>query len=314
MNSPRNVLTPDALSMLQTVQLEGSFAAAARTLGLVPSALTYRVRQIEDALDVLLFDRSSRQAKLTAAGEELLREGTRLLADMDSIANRVKRIATGWESEFTLAVDAILDERTVMELCEAFLNLKAPTRLRLRNETLMGTLEALTSGQADLALGVANMPASNGATLRLQSQAIGSVRFVFAISPHHPLANAPEPLSDAIIGQHRAIAVADSTPSGNAMSVGLLAGQEVFTVPTMNAKIDAQARGLGVGFLPESKIQSLLGQGFLVSKIVSRPTRLAQLSYVWRAPARQQEPLGRALQWWLKQLESQTTRSALMAH
>ena len=314
MNSPRNVLTPDALSMLQTVQSAGSFAAAARTLGLVPSALTYRVRQIEDALDVRLFDRSSRQAKLTAAGEELLREGTRLLADMDSIANRVKRIATGWESEFTLAVDAILDERTVMELCEAFLNLKAPTRLRLRNETLMGTLEALTSGQADLALGVANMPASNGATLRLQSQAIGSVRFVFAISPHHPLANAPEPLSDAIIGQHRAIAVADSTPSGNAMSVGLLAGQEVFTVPTMNAKIDAQARGLGVGFLPESKIQSLLGQGFLVSKIVSRPTRLAQLSYVWRAPARQQEPLGRALQWWLKQLESQTTRSALMAH
>ncbi len=314
MNSSRNVLTPDALSMLQTVQSAGSFAAAARTLGLVPSALTYRVRQIEDALDVLLFDRSSRQAKLTAAGEELLREGTRLLADMDSIANRVKRIATGWESEFTLAVDAILDERTVMELCEAFLNLKAPTRLRLRNETLMGTLEALTSGQADLALGVANMPASNGATLRLQSQAIGSVRFVFAISPHHPLANAPEPLSDAIIGQHRAIAVADSTPSGNAMSVGLLAGQEVFTVPTMNAKIDAQARGLGVGFLPESKIQSLLGQGFLVSKIVSRPTRLAQLSYVWRAPARQQEPLGRALQWWLKQLESQTTRSALMAH
>ncbi len=314
MNSSRNVLTPDALSMLQTVQSAGSFAAAARTLGLVPSALTYRVRQIEDALDVLLFDRSSRQAKLTAAGEELLREGTRLLADMDSIANRVKRIATGWESEFTLAVDAILDERTVMELCEAFLNLKAPTRLRLRNETLMGTLEALTSGQADLALGVANMPASNGATLRLQSQAIGSVRFVFAISPHHPLANAPEPLSDAIIGQHRAIAVADSTPSGNAMSVGLLAGQEVFTVPTMNAKIDAQARGLGVGFLPESKIQSLLGQGLLVSKTVSRPTRLAQLSYVWRAPARQQEPLGRALQWWLKQLESQTTRSALMAH
>lgn len=314
MNSSRNVLTPDALSMLQTVQSAGSFAAAARTLGLVPSALTYRVRQIEDALDVLLFDRSSRQAKLTAAGEELLREGTRLLADMDSIANRVKRIATGWESEFTLAVDAILDERTVMELCEAFLNLKAPTRLRLRNETLMGTLEALTSGQADLALGVANMPASNGATLRLQSQSIGSVRFVFAISPHHPLANAPEPLSDAIIGQHRAIAVADSTPSGNAMSVGLLAGQEVFTVPTMNAKIDAQARGLGVGFLPESKIQSLLGQGLLVSKTVSRPTRLAQLSYVWRAPARQQEPLGRALQWWLKQLESQTTRSALMAH
>jgi DNA-binding transcriptional LysR family regulator len=45
--------------MLQVISEAGSFAAAARHLGLVPSALTYRVRQIEDALDVLLFDRSS---------------------------------------------------------------------------------------------------------------------------------------------------------------------------------------------------------------------------------------------------------------
>jgi hypothetical protein len=49
--------------MLQVIAEAGSFAAAARHLGLVPSALTYRVRQIEDALDVLLFDRSARQAR-----------------------------------------------------------------------------------------------------------------------------------------------------------------------------------------------------------------------------------------------------------
>ena len=73
MNSPRDVLTPDSLAMLQGIEKAGSFAAAARSMGLVPSALTYRVRQIEDALDVLLFDRRSRQAKLTAAGRELLR-------------------------------------------------------------------------------------------------------------------------------------------------------------------------------------------------------------------------------------------------
>ena len=65
----RDLLTPDALSMLLAIEETGSFAAAARELGLVPSALTYRVRQIEDALDVLLFDRSSRQAKPTEAGK-----------------------------------------------------------------------------------------------------------------------------------------------------------------------------------------------------------------------------------------------------
>ena len=65
MQTPRDVLTPDALAMLQSIAKAGSFAAAARDMGMVPSALTYRVRQIEDALDVLLFDRCSRQARMT---------------------------------------------------------------------------------------------------------------------------------------------------------------------------------------------------------------------------------------------------------
>jgi molybdate transport repressor ModE-like protein len=108
MQSARHVLTPDALSLLQTVAHSGSFAAAARALGLVPSAVTYRVRQIEDALDVLLFDRSSRQARLTEAGAELLREGARLLADIDAVANRVRRVATGWEPQFTIAADSVI--------------------------------------------------------------------------------------------------------------------------------------------------------------------------------------------------------------
>ena len=98
MQTARDVLTPDTLAMLQRIAETGSFAAAARALNLVPSALTYRVRQLEDALDVLLFDRSSRQAKPTEAGAELLREGARLLAEVDAVANRVKRVATGWES------------------------------------------------------------------------------------------------------------------------------------------------------------------------------------------------------------------------
>ncbi len=61
-------LTPDALTMIDTIERTGSFAAAARELGKVPSALTYSVRQLEESLDVLLFDRRSRQARFTAAG------------------------------------------------------------------------------------------------------------------------------------------------------------------------------------------------------------------------------------------------------
>lgn len=307
MQTARDVLTPDALAMLQAIESAGSFAAAARELGVVPSALTYRVRQIEDALDVLLYDRSSRQAKLTAAGTELLREGNRLLGEIDAVANRVKRVATGWESQLTLAVDSVISKSTVMELCESFFTLGAPTRLKLREETLSGTLEALTAGQADLSIGVALEPTTSAG---IHGKPLGLMSFVYAVAPHHPLAAAPEPLTDELLLHHRAVAVADSVQRGNGLTFGLLGGQDVFTVANMQAKLDAQLRGLGGGFLPACMIRSYVETGRLVVKKTERPQRVVRISYAWRgATARGQ---GRALQWWLKQLESPATRAALL--
>lgn len=307
MQNPRDVLTPDALEMLQHIAQSGSFAAAARLRDLVPSALTYRVRQIEDALDVLLFDRSSRNARLTPAGAELLREGTRLLQDIDAIAHRVKRVATGWEPQFTIAVDSIISQATVMELCEAFFALAPPTRVKLRDEALSGTLAALTSGQADLALGVAIESNNNAAIV---SKPLGAQSFVYAVAPHHPLAHAPEPLDDAALLQHRAVAVADSVQRGTGLSFGLLGGQDVFTVASMAAKLDAQLRGLGCGFLPERMARPYINTGRLVQKAVARPARVVRVGYAWRANSAPVQ--GRALQWWLAQLESSATRAALL--
>ena len=292
--------------MLQTIAASGSFAAAARELQLVPSALTYRVRQIEDALDVLLFDRSSRQARLTEAGLELLREGARLLEEIDAVANRVKRVATGWEPQLTIAVDSIISGTTVQELCESFFALNPPTRIRLREETLSGTLAALTSGQADLALGVAE----SGNNAGIHSKALGDVSFVYAVAPHHPLASAPEPLKDELIRQHRAVAVADTIARGNGVTVGLLGGQDVFTVATMKDKLDAQLRGLGSGFVPECMARAYIETGRLVVKQMERPQRIVRVNYAWRSLTKADH--GRALTWWLAQLESPTTRAALL--
>jgi len=306
MQTARNVLTPDALAMLQAIGSTGSFAAAASALGMVPSALTYRVRQMEDALDVLLFDRRSRQARLTPAGQELLSEGARLLDDVDAVANRVKRVATGWEPQFTIAVDSIIARATLMELCGHFLGLNPPTRIRLRDETLSGTLEALTSGQADLALGVADMMQST----TLQTRPLGEVRFVYAVAPHHPLAGAPEPLTDDMIRAYRAVAVADSVSRGRGLTIGLLGGQDVLTVATMPAKLDAQLRGLGCGSLPECMARDYIDTGQLVVKATQRPARVISVNYAWHQGSKSGQ--GRALQWWLNALESPTTRSALL--
>ena len=306
MQNARDVLTPDSLTMLQVIAEAGSFAAAARQLGLVPSALTYRVRQIEDALDGLLFDRSARQAKPTEAGAELLREGGRLLQDIDAVANRVRRVATGWEPQLTLSIDGVISPHTMLELVEAFYAMSPPTRLKLRDGIMSGTREALTSGRADLAIGVSNIASD---VAGLQQAPLGDLLFIYVVAPHHPLASMPEPITDAVMLRHRAVAVADSAQRGG-MTMGLLGGQDVLTVDTMQAKVQVQLRGLGGGFLPEPMVRPYLEAGRLVAKRVARPARQLRLHYAWGGPGFTAP--GRALQWWLQQLQSPTTRKALL--
>ncbi|MFN3376718.1 MAG: LysR family transcriptional regulator [Burkholderiaceae bacterium] len=306
MQNARDALTPDSLTMLQVIAEAGSFAAAARRLGLVPSALTYRVRQIEDALDVLLFDRSARQARPTAAGAELLREGARLLGDIDAVAHRVRRVATGWEPQLTIAIDGVISPHTMLELVEAFFAMAPPTRLKLRDDIMSGTLEALTSGRADLAIGVS---VAGSDVAGLQQALLGELLFIYVVAPHHPLAQAPEPITDAMMLQHRAVAVADSAQRGG-MTMGLLGGQDVLTVDTMQAKLQVQLRGLGAGFLPQPMVQPYLDAGHLVTKRVARPERRVRMHYAWGGPGFNAP--GRALQWWLTQLQSPTTRTALL--
>lgn len=308
--SPRDVLTPSAFETLQLIADTGSFAAAARALNMVPSALTYRVKQIEQALGVRVFQRGAQRAVLSDAGAELLREGAALLADVDAIAQRVRQLAAGWEPQLTIAVDALIDRATVMQLCETFYAQSPPTRLRLRSDTLAGTLEAVTHDGADLALGVLADVITEDNPAGVAWKPLGATRFVFAVAPGHPLATADEPLSDASIVAHRAVVLADSARQVPRLDRNLIPGQDAITVTDLSKKIDAQVEGLGVGFLPRCRAWRFVEAGRLVVKRVTREPGDVHVGYAWHAHGRRQP--GRALRWWLDQLESAATRAALL--
>lgn len=299
-------LTPELLEMVRLIASSGSFAAAARILGKVPSAVTYSMRQLEEQLDVLLFDRRSRQARLTEAGAALVRESDRLLNELESVAQRIKRVATGWEAELTIAVDSIVTERAILDLVTDFLAEKPPTRIRLMRETLSGTWESLLSGRADLAIGVTDQP---GPASGIQSAPLGEVAFVFVVAPGHPLARISGAITDDLLRPHRVVALADSARQLTPMTVGLLPGQDVLTVPSMALKIDAQLRGLGCGYLPEPLIRQALTQGLLIEKTRSPARPPATLAYAWHIGSGERGP---ALRWWLDRLALSRTRAALL--
>ena len=301
-------LTLDALQLVDAIARRGSFAGAADELGRVPSAVTYAVRRLEDDLDVLLFDRRGYRARLTPAGEELLREGRHLLAAAEELARRVRRVASGWEQELTLALDNIVPFARLIPLLDAFHRV-APTQLRITDEVLGGTWDALLSGRADIAIGAMQEgpePSRLGAGYR--SEPIGTVHFVFAVAPTHPLAAIASPLPASELRRHRQIVVGDTSQRLAPRAAGLLGLAGVLTVPSLVAKIAAQKAGLGCGFLPAHLVREELVSGELIVRTTDQERSDSTMHVAWRNDAR-----GKAVAWWLQTLRTSATRAALVA-
>ena len=285
----------DALLILDAIDRRGSFAAAAEELFRVPSAITYSVQKLEQDLGIALFDRSGHRAVLTEAGAELLREGRHLLVAAGELESRVKRIASGYEAELRIAVSDLIDMHRLYPIIDAFYQQNCGTRLYLLREVYGGTWDALASGRADLAIGAPSDGPTGGGYL---THLLGTLDFVYAVAPHHPLADKPEPLGQCDIHAHRAIAAADSSRNLPPRTSGILSGQDVFTVPDMQAKLEAHLYGLGGGYLLKNIAARYAAAGQLVIKAVDEPKPDLQFFMAWRS----RQP-GRSLQWFVEQLK-----------
>lgn len=73
------------LEIFVAVARLGSFSRAAEALHMAQPAVSIAVRKLEEALDLVLFDRSARRATLTA-------EGGRLLAQAEDVLDRVREL------------------------------------------------------------------------------------------------------------------------------------------------------------------------------------------------------------------------------
>ena len=288
------MLSEEELALLDAIRETGSLSRAAARLGKAPSTVSHAARQLESRFDALLFDRRRYRLQLTPAGHLLAEEAGRLMLDMARMTQRVRQIASGWEDRLWIVTDEILEFDLLMPVIHTFDALQSGVKLRLTNEVLSGTWEALRDGRADLIVGATNEPP---AIPGLRWFELGVMEWVFAVSPRHPLAATKGPLKREDVSTHRAVVVADSSRTTPGRVYGLVGGQSSLAVPNMRAKILAQRDGLGVGWLPRRRIASLLKRGDLVEKDTVDPREPNVLYVAWRG-----DHEGRALQWWVEQL------------
>lgn len=290
-------LTLEAIGIIDAIARGGSFAAAAESLHKVPSTISYTVAKLEEQLGFPLFVRRGPRVSLTAAGTELLTEGRWLLRSAADLESRLRRIAVGYESELRLVLDSLLATAELVDDIRDFEALGCGTRLRISNEVMTGSWEALREGRADLVLAVGDPPSG----FCQQSLRLRAIDFVFCVAPRHPLARVSHPLSQDDLLPHTAIVVADSARLLPARNIGLFRGQTRITVADIEAKIALQSAGLGYGFLPRCRIGPALKAGELVIKEVSAPRASETLWLAWKA-----EGEGEAQKWWRQRLQTRS--------
>lgn len=287
-------LSLESLQIVDAIDRCGSFSSAGKELHKVPSTISYTVAKLEDDLGVQVFQRNGPKVSLTAAGQELLKEGRYLLKAALDLEHRVRRVASGWETELAVGLDSVFSALALSGDISAFYEVAQQTRLRLVQETLSGTWEALLERRVDLLIGAPGDGPPGGGYI---AQPLGTVDFVFAVAPTHPLAAVKHPLSRSDLQHHRAVVVADSARQLAPRTVGLLLGQDALTVPNMQVKFDYQVLGLGFGFLPGPCARAAIAKGLLVEKTVEEPKPSETFYMAWRVGED-----GAALRWWMARM------------
>lgn len=233
----------------------GSFVKAARELRLTQSALTQRLKKLEEALGARLIDRTTRTVAPTAIGQTFLPAARRMLAQFEQSVADIQDVIDIRGGRVTIASLISVATNILPAVLQDFGARHPAVRVRVLDESELDIVEHVRRGEAEFAIDM-EMDAPDD---DLIFTAVMKDRFVMACRRDHPLAQGGpvpwEALTDmpvVTLGQR----------SGTSR---LLYGQlpkarnnlawryEVQHLSTKMAFIEA---GLGVGIIPEMSMQT----------------------------------------------------------
>ncbi len=186
--SPRRTTMNVSLQQLKVfvaVARARSFTRAAREFGLTQSAVSRCVRELEEAVDLKLFDRTTRQVELTLAGSGFERRIARLLDEIEMALVEGRDAHQAHTGVVVVASNPVLSSGWVpaafARCCEAFPALS----LQLQDLPQAAVLQAVEQGEADFGVIADTVPFACG---QLDVQPLATTPLCAVLPAHHPLA------------------------------------------------------------------------------------------------------------------------------
>ncbi len=273
------------LETLMWIDRLGTFAAAAQRLNTTQPAISARVREIEEQLGLVLFQREGRRMVLTTRARWLIRECEPLCHDLERVLLAASDFA-GATGAVRIGSGEIAAASCLPAWVQAIERERPGVTMEIELDLTARLLQQLLGGMRDIVF-LAGPVASPG----LRTTPIGSVELVWAASPAVARRLAAQDPHDPA-SAHDAMPIW-SLPDHSPLHRVTLATLETsgFRRPTLHTcnnvrmLIEIVARGQGAAVLPETMIRSHLASG-LLEEIRPRPEHVVHFEAAVRASER----------------------------
>ncbi|MDM7859187.1 LysR family transcriptional regulator [Alteromonas sp. ASW11-36] len=182
----------EVMKIFLAVCEQGSFVGASRALNISAPVVTRSIAQLEDYLQVLLFNRTTRSIVLTEAGRIYQQESQRILDELQSAEDLVSGSYVEPQGQLRISAPVMFGQLHLMPIICAFLDdfPKVNVQLKLQDHVIN-----LLDEHIDVALRIGHLKDSG-----LYAIKVGQVRQITCCSPAfadaHGVPNTPEEVSN----------------------------------------------------------------------------------------------------------------------
>jgi DNA-binding transcriptional LysR family regulator len=232
----------DSIELFLAVIERGSFSAAARALGRVPSAVSMSIGNLEAELGYLLFDRSHREPQPTAMALSLVPH---------------VELSLGLESKLSIGVVADIDRRRLLAAIKVIAERHPLLDIEVLTAPQDDVLAMLHSGRVSVCLAFAGLSMN----VLERFQFVGSERMIATLAADSPLLRGQQDLFlEDLVHVRQIIVASRDLPISETRP---LVAESYWRTDSLETAMEMVEAGLGWGNFPLSVVQPRLDSGRL---------------------------------------------------
>ncbi|WDE01941.1 LysR family transcriptional regulator [Thalassomonas actiniarum] len=239
--------------ILQSVVDYGGYAKAAEKLNKSQSSLNHAVAKLQNQLGITLLEVKGRKAYLTSAGETMLRRSRQIMQDIEALESLAQTLDKGWEPEIILAVEILYPKNHLYQILNDFLPQSRGSRLKIREEVISGSVEAVKTKSADIVI-------TNIVPQGYLPNTLCNVSMI-AVCASDNLAIAQTPVKQEELASNLQIVISETGVTKN--ELGWLKAEQRWTVSNFHEAVAILKTGIGFCWLPTAMATPLLASGEL---------------------------------------------------